>query len=413
MNGREARMEKEKGYLEDPLRGRFESVVRRAVEKGDGRTLVWLERTFFYPASGGQPDDRGTLGGLTVTSVEEEDGVRHEVAGRLAEGDRVEGEVDMARRLDHMRQHTGQHLLSRVLLDGWSLRTVGFHLGERTSTIDLDGEGGEKVLERAERVVNERIMADIPVTARTLTREQYESEARAPGRGTRSRLPEGTGEVRVVEIEGTDSSTCCGTHCPRTGMIGVLKILGTETVRGGTRVEFVCGTRALEDYAGKHSMLDSLARTFSADWSEVGRLVGKLQEESRAARKECSRMAAELAAARAGSMTDSAERVGRFRLVMGVMDGMDAAQARETATKIREEADTVVLLGTPSGPGLVFACTPGLDLDIGAVLREAASVMGAKGGGGKDFAQGGGGDPGRLGDALMRAREMVKEVFGG
>ncbi len=406
-------MHEEKGYLEDPLKGEFTAEVRKAARAEGGSSYVWLDRTYFYPVSGGQPDDRGTLGGLEVTAVDEVDGsVRHTVAGVLEEGRTVEGRVDMARRLDHMRQHTGQHLLSRVLLDGHGLSTVGFHLGETASTIDLDGDAGPDALACAERKVNELIMEDLPVGTRTLTREEYEADIES-GKGTRSRLPEDAGDVRIVEIEGVDSSTCCGTHCPSTGMVGSLKITGTEAVRGGTRVEFLCGTRALDDYAGKHSMLDSLARSFSSDWSEVGRLVEKLHEENRSLRKRCSRMSGELASSRAVEMAQAAERAGDLRVVSKVLDDVDASGAREMASRIREEPGMVVLLATIEGPSLVFACTPGLDIDMGALLRESSALVGGGGGGGKDFAQGGGGDSSMLKDALDLARRKVEEAADG
>ena len=130
----------ERGYLSDPLEGEFTARVTRVEDAGGEELRVWLDRTFFYPESGGQPDDRGTLGGFEVKAVSEDGGVCHLVRGRLEVGDEINGHVDMARRFDHMQQHTGQHILSRVFLSISGLMTVGFHLGEKASTIDLSGK---------------------------------------------------------------------------------------------------------------------------------------------------------------------------------------------------------------------------------------------------------------------------------
>ncbi|MDD3643418.1 MAG: alanyl-tRNA editing protein, partial [Candidatus Krumholzibacteria bacterium] len=149
----------ERRYLDDPLTMIFTAMVRGAEPAENGLTAVRLDRTYFYPESGGQPDDRGTLGGLPVRRViEDGDGVLHLVEGALDEGAAVEGVVDRSRRFDHMQQHTGQHLLSRVFADAARRATVGFHLGERTSTIDLDGPAGADLLERVEKAVNELVV---------------------------------------------------------------------------------------------------------------------------------------------------------------------------------------------------------------------------------------------------------------
>ena len=311
-----------------------------------------------------------------------------------------------------MQQHSGQHLLSRVFVERIGAATVGFHLGEAVSTIDLDTAAvDEATLAAVEREANEIVWGNAPIEARTLDRAAYEETA---GEGVRSRLPGGVEAVRLVEIAGLDRSTCCGTHCERTGEIGAVKILGTEKGRDSVRVSFLCGRRAYEDYAAKHEAIGELARRFTTDWREVGRLVERLSEEHRDMRKRLDVAGREAAAARGRELAVPDVEIGGTGIVKRVLEGIDPGELRTIATAVREEGDRVALLGLAADrPSIVFACTPGLPLDMGAVLRAAAAVMGAKGGGGPDLAQGGGGDPEALERALDEGERLVREALEG
>jgi alanyl-tRNA synthetase len=404
--------EMERGYLSDPLQGDFTATVTKVEDAGDGARKIWLDRTLFYPESGGQPDDRGTLGGFKVEAVSEDDsGVCHLVRGELEAGDEINGHVDMARRFDHMQQHTGQHILSRIFASTAGLMTVGFHLGEKASTIDLSGAASEEMIAKAEREANAVVFQDLPVSARVITRDEYES-AKEEGDGVRSRLPEGVGSIRIVEIEGTDSSTCCGTHCLSTGMAGTIKITGRENVRGGTRVEFLCGGRALGDYCEKHALLAALGSEMSTDWRELGSITEKLVSENKTLRRERDALSRELAGYRADEIGEPTGDIGGYGLVRKIFDPGDPGEVREMATKIKGSGEKIILFGMISpAPGLVFACDPSISADMGSALREAAAVIGGKGGGGKDFAQGGGGDPSKMEEALDAAEKMIREAL--
>jgi alanyl-tRNA synthetase len=404
--------EMQRGYLSDPLLGEFTARVTKVEDAGDGARKVWLDRTLFYPESGGQPDDRGTLGGFKVEAVSEEGpGVCHLVRGALEVGDEINGHVDMARRFDHMQQHTGQHILSRVFVSLGGLMTVGFHLGEKASTIDLSGRVTDETIAKAEREANAVVFQDLPVEARIITRDEYES-AKESGDAVRSRLPDGVGSIRIIEIEDTDSSTCCGTHCLSTGMVGIIKITGTENVRGGTRVEFLCGGRALGDYGEKHALLAALGGGMSTDWRELGNIVEKLVSENKSLRRERDALLRELAGFRAAEISKPAGEIGGFALVRKVFEQGSAVEVREMASKIRESGKNIVLFGIVSpAPGLVFACEPSIPADMSSALREAAAVIGGKGGGGRDFAQGGGGDPSRMEEALDAAEKKIRETL--
>jgi alanyl-tRNA synthetase len=400
----------DRGYLDEPFRGEFTTVVRRFEKGGDGIGKVWLERTWFYPESGGQPDDRGTLGGLRIVAVTDDDGgVCHHVKGTLEVGAEVKGIIDLERRLDHMQQHTGQHLLSRVFLKEMGLATVGFHLGEKICTIDLDGEvPGEEAVRGVETEVNRLVRENVKINSRMVGREEYE----AMQGGLRSRLPEGSDKVRIVEIEDVDSSTCCGTHCSATGMVGMVRVIGSEKVRGNTRIEFICGMRVLEDHREKHDLLGRLSGMFSTEWRQLGAIVEKLAGENKALRKERDELGRELAGFRAASIGKPSAKIGRYDLIRKIFDKADAGEVREMASKIRDDKDTVILFGIESPkPGLVFACTQGADLDMGSILGAVAGIMGARGGGGKDFAQGGGGNPEKIEGALDEAERLVKKAL--
>ncbi|MCK4537837.1 MAG: hypothetical protein KAV42_03460 [Candidatus Krumholzibacteria bacterium] len=404
----------ERGYFSEPERMEFSSVVRKVESGPDGLSRIWLDRTFFYPESGGQPSDRGTLGGLKVVTVlEDEDGVCHHVEGALSVGETVRGEIERERRQDHTKQHSGQHLLSRVFLEMCGLQTVGFHLGEDVSTIDLDREiGSEGMRDKVEKRVNEIIQEDIPVTSRVVSRAEYEElrENQDEGSRIRSRLPEGVGSVRIVDVKGVDVSSCCGTHCGSTGEIGLLKITGLEKVRNAARVEFICGMRALRDYSEKHALADRLARIFTTDWRETGTAVERLVEEGKKLRKEKSELARELASHMASDMDEPDITIGETGLFVREFDDADPGELREMVNRMKESPGRVVLFGIKGErPGLIFACSEDVSIDMGGIMGPVATVMGAKGGGRGDFAQGGGGESSKLGEALEKAVELIRE----
>ncbi|MBN1165057.1 MAG: hypothetical protein JXB45_10800 [Candidatus Krumholzibacteriota bacterium] len=407
----------ERGYFRDAKKTRFRARVRKAVPDGESGSHVWLDKTYFYPLSGGQPADRGTLGGLPVVEVaEDEDGVRHTLRGSLPEGAEVEGLVDPGLRLDHMQQHSGQHLLSRVFLEKYGLSTVGFHLGEITSTIDLDGENlTEEKIREVEEEVNRLVLANTPISVRIVGREEYDrlrEEDASGGKGLRSRLPQEVEKVRLVEIEGIDSSTCCGTHCSFTGEIGTVKVLGTEKVKNGTRVEFVCGQRAYRDYRQKNEALDRLAGMFTTDWRQLPPLVEKLSREVRSLRKEIDSLHRELAKHQAEELARPTGKIGGYGLVRKVFPDAESNVLREMVSRIRDRGDLVVLIGyRRPAPGLIFACSTGIELHMGELLKSAAAVMGARGGGGADFAQGGGGEEARVDAALDEAERLAREML--
>ncbi|MCC6905574.1 MAG: alanyl-tRNA editing protein [Anaerolineae bacterium] len=249
----------------------------------NGHPAVILDRTFFYPEGGGQPCDTGTINGVAVVDVQTQPetlDVLHVLAEPLtAEG--VTCEINRARRLDHMQHHTGQHILTQAFVSIADAHTVSFHLSPDSVTIDLDKANlSVDVLNAVEDLANHLVLEDRPVTARLADPDDVE--------GIRMRKMPGylaTDGLRVVEVQGFDSTACGGTHVARTGEIGQIRIIRTEKYKGGTRVEFRCGGRALADYRARQAVTAALAADFSAAFTELPQLVGKLRTDLREAQK--------------------------------------------------------------------------------------------------------------------------------
>jgi len=231
----------ERLYYTDPYTTEFDAHIVGA-EAHEGRPAVVLDRTAFYPTSGGQPFDTGQLGGVAVVDVvDRDDGTILHVIERELQAGPVRGRIDWTRRFEHMQQHTGQHVLSAAFERVVGARTESFHLGSVSSTIDLGRMVSAGEIDRAEDEANRVVWEDRPVTIRFADAEEA---AKLPLR----KEPARTGRLRLIDVENFDISACGGTHVARTGAIGMIAIAGSERVRGGTRVEFLCGVRALRGY---------------------------------------------------------------------------------------------------------------------------------------------------------------------
>ena len=295
-------------YYADPSLASFEAHVTdiREVSRNQGRSLwqIALDRSAFYPTSGGQPHDTGMLtatssGGAVleapILAVEEDEQgeVWHTTPKPLLAGTAVRGYVDWSRRRDHMQQHSGQHLLSALVHRQLGAATVSFHLGEMTSTIDLVREAiSPEELERVEDAANEIIAEDRAVTMRTIPRAEAEMLLAA---GTLHKLPEREGDIRLIEIDEVDLNACGGTHVRSTGQIGGLLIRGTERMRQGIRVEFVCGMRAAVTARRDLATLTRAATALSVGRLEVAEAVERLLAEGKAAHKARQKLTEEMA----------------------------------------------------------------------------------------------------------------------
>ncbi len=387
-------------YYEDVYCRSFtaEIVEQQETERG---AAVRLARSAFYPTSGGQPHDLGTLGGVRVRDVwVDDDG---EIWHLLEQGTpevatEIQGELDWQRRLDHMQQHSGQHLLSAAFIRLREAPTVGFHLGSEASTLDLDlarlsWESAFKV----ENEVNGIIWQNRPVVARFVTDEELE-------RLELRRDPQVTGDVRVVTVEGYDTTPCGGTHVRRTGEIGVLKITGLERYKGGTRVTFVCGRRALEDYRRALQTLQQASLELTVGQDELPEAVVRLREEGRETRYRLNKARDALLDVEAEELWSSLEPVEDQRVLVRYWPERPFAEVQGLASRLRERPATLVLLAGGEN-GVRVVCGRSDDLgahDAGEILRAAVGALGGRGGGSPVMAQGG---------APPAAPEAVREAL--
>jgi len=366
-------------YTDAYLRDFDARVVDRA---NDGRTL-YLDRTAFYPTSGGQPFDAGTLAGIPVRDVVDEgERIAHVLAAPAPATDTVHGAIDWTRRFDHMQQHTGQHLLSAIFADRFRLETVSVHFGAETSTLDLDTESlPRKTVLAVEQLANAAITEPHAVTV------SFESAATASGL---RKPPPREGELRVVTIDALDRSACGGTHVRSTAEIGSILLRGTERVRRTTRVEFVCGLRAVRAARSDHELVSALALSLGVAPSELVAKTKAQGEELRAAQSARREAASALDAYRARELFDATppDMAGHRRIVLRRDSG--------SVDELRSLAQAVVGIGharfigtLQSPPTIVFATSnsPG-GVDAGAVLKTQLAHHGGRGGGNARVAQG-------------------------
>jgi alanyl-tRNA synthetase len=394
----------ERLYYTDTTCTRFSARVTERLTR-EGHPAIVLDRTAFYPTSGGQPADRGTLDGIAVLDVvvREEDGaIVHILSEELPsfpkpEGSEVEGVLDWPRRFDHMQQHTGQHILSAAFEQVLDADTVGFHLGAEVSTVDiniarLDPETVMPVEELANRIIWE----DRPVSVRFVGPDEL---AALPLR----RPPTVEGPVRIVEIASPstgsghsfDVNPCGGTHVARTGEIGLVKIVRLDHRGNETRVEFLCGGRALRDYRAKNTTVNQLAAMLTVGHWELEQAMERLQAEAKQLRQDLRRAHRRLLKLEANELAETAVVHEPYHVVWKVWERQNSLpekSPRELQALAQELAQrpgmVALLVSIGERTHLCFARTEEADLDMAALLREACTQLGGKGGGRPHLAQG-------------------------
>ncbi|GAB4198920.1 MAG: DHHA1 domain-containing protein [Roseiflexaceae bacterium] len=393
-------MTTERLYFADAYLTSFSARIVARAER-DGRPAVALDQSAFYPEGGGQPADSGTLNGVQVVDVQVEDGVVwHSLAAPL-QGEQVRGMIDWPRRLDHMQQHHGQHLLSAAFERLFELTTLSFHLGAAVSTIDLAATAlSDAQIAAVEDLVNQVIWEDRSVLARFVTPEEL---ATLPLR----KPPKVSGAVRVVSVPEFDHSACGGTHPRSTGGVGVLHVRRWERRGETVRVEFLCGVRALRDYRARDAALMQLAADLSVGVDELGGALDRLRTAEERARKGLAQASEQLIAYEAAELLQHAQPAGSMLVVRRAFAARPVEELRLLARAIAERGG-VALLGVQADKAqLVFARGEGLALDCGALLRQTLTTVGGRGGGQAGLAQGGLPDPARLEEALDTAQTLL------
>lgn len=372
-------------YYSDAYRQDFEAAVSTCTAAGK-RFAVTLDTTAFYPTSGGQPHDLGTLGGRQVLDVVDDEtrGVVHLVDGPLEPGARVRGVVDWTRRFDHMQQHTGQHVLSAAFESVVQARTESFHLGATSATIDLHRLLTPAEIAKAEDDANRVVWEDREVRVRFVSAEEA---AALPLRKESGR----TGTLRLVDVADYDLSACGGTHVARTGAIGVIAVTGWEKFKGGTRVEFRCGGRALTQMRDWRDAFGAANRVLSVGAAELAPAIERLQGENKALGRTVRTLQEQLAGHVAADLVTTAAHVGDRVVVVQALDGWDAPGLKAIAASVAATPGGCAAVFSAARPALVvIARAPDVPVDASAVLKGLVAQFGGKGGGKPDLAQGGG-----------------------
>ncbi len=403
-------------YYDDAFVKEFEAEVLECAAVVDGkgtagggtgnsgkRWRVVLDRTALYPASGGQPDDRGKIGGAGILEiVDEGEEVAHFADAPVSLG-RVKAEVDWKRRFDHMQQHTGQHLLSAVLQEKFGLPTVSFHLGEEICTIDLRGaEPRAETLVAAEQAANAIIFEDRAVKVLYATREELR------GLGVRKDV-EREGVLRVIEIEGADLQPCGGTHVARTGQIGMVQLRRCTKIRQEWRLEFLCGERVARAARADYETRRAAAEKLKCSLEEVSNSVEKALAEREAGFKSAKARGERLAELEAEKIVrETPAGAGGVKVVARVIEGVEASYVLLLAPAIAAQEKTVALIARRECGHLLFGQHASVGKDMNALLKKVVAEVGGKGGGTKDFARG------ALTDAAnaQRAIELARAELG-
>ncbi len=390
-------------YLHDPYVTSFDADIIETRETDEGPAVIF-EETYFYPESGGQPFDLGTIDGVPITRIveTEDDAVLHFVE-RLPERSRVHCEIDAARRHDHMQQHSGQHILSAAFVHEADAETMSFHLGAKVSTIDLDKSPlSRDDIERAERAANAVARCGVPIRSSFVTCDE--------ARELKLRKPPPEGEnLRIVEVQGFDCQACCGTHPHSSGEVSPIVVRSFEKFKDGTRVEFLCGERALVDYRDTVARIRSLASVLSSSEAALVDTATKLQHERKSMGKELRRLKNQVLLTDAESWMDEATDVGGRSVLVKEAAELGPGELRALAQKLVAKPGRIILLGSVADgrAHLVFARSDNTDADMGALLRDAVEAVDGRGGGSPEIAQGGGPNTDGVADGLDVAMKLL------
>lgn len=359
-------------YFEDPYSTEFEAVLVESLVHAQKPALV-LDQTCFYPESGGQPSDRGTISGVEVIQVIEKDNRILHLLKENITSERILGRIDWPRRFDHMQQHAGQHILSQSFFELHGAATLSFHLGDAASTVEIDLRKMSDVeVEKVETKANEIVFQNREIKTYFVGDDEVEGiPLRKP--------PKKKGLIRVVEIADFDYSACGGTHPRRTGEIGLIKILKWERIRDNIRIEFVCGRRALEDYAWKNSHLRQLSNLFTVKEKEVFSSVERLLSDLKRQKKRNKKMQQKMIQFEAQDIIQAAEK----GIIKKIFTGRSHDEVRFLALNIIRKSDFIVLYGLEGEERiqLILARSENIDIDLREVVPELCSLIKGKGGG--------------------------------
>jgi alanyl-tRNA synthetase len=392
----------ERLYYNDSHLIEFEAQVIDITERVSGWTAVTLDRTAFYPTGGGQPSDTGALGNARVMECTDEgETILHVIQGPTPKiGDTIKGRVDWPRRLDHIQQHSGQHILSQALVSLYDAPTRSFRVMESVCEIDVDLiNPTEERIERAVELANNVIWEDRPMITKEVTSEEA---AQLPLR----KEPAREGSLRLIEIEGFDLTPCGGTHATHTGEVGIIAVRSWERAKGLTRIEWVAGRRALEDYRRANKSARSIAALFSTGRDDAPKMAARMLEENKQLHHRLKPLEEIASRAEADRLHAEAEpNATGVRVISMMYEHRDAESLRMIAQSLISQPKVVALLGSSDDDTarIVFARSPDASGDMNALMKTACTLLDGRGGGKPELAQGGGKNVDKLNDALRAA----------
>jgi alanyl-tRNA synthetase len=381
-------MEAQPAYWAEPLTWEFEAKITQKTSLGHGQFGVTLEKSYFYPTGGGQPHDTGTLGEARVVDVfwAEDGTVVHRVEGDVS-GPLVTARIDRNRRLGHMQHHSAQHIVSRALEHLLGLETLSARISaDSPSTIDVsDVELSGANLAQVERLANQLVFENRPIKTYFISEAQLET---VPLR----RPPKVSGQIRVVEVEAFDYSACGGTHCPSTGMIGLIKIVKTERKNKKLRLHFVAGQQALTTFQHYQGVVTDLCQQLNTRPEEVVSLVNRQMAQLAVAERELRSLQAEVLSFEAQQLNAQAESIGTVRLVKKLYSSRSMSELRELAKQLPTQDNLVAVLGGYEGQKLtlVVSCATGTGISARELLAHFLAQINGQGSGDARLAQGGG-----------------------
>ena len=367
-------METTKLYYEDAYLREFDAAVLSCREE-QGRYLVVLDRTAFYPEGGGQPADHGVLGGVAVTDVQERDGVVcHTCAGPLAVGSTVHGAIDWQRRFDHMQQHSGEHICSGLICGRYGCDNVGFHMGTDIVTIDFNADIPWEELLEIEGQANRYIQEDHPIDI------QFHRGAELDAIDYRSKKPL-EGDVRIVAFPGADCCACCGTHVLRSGQVGLVKFLSVQKFREGVRIELLCGQRALDYLSRTWEQAKTIGQHLSVKPVDAAAAVERLEDELSALKMRCAGLEEAVFAGIA------AEQAGKGNVLL-FQPPMKPDSVRKLADAVSKTCGGLAAVFAGEGSHYAYALGRADGQDISAAVKALNGALHGRGGGRNGFAQG-------------------------
>jgi len=394
-------MEADRGYATNAYQTDFEARIIDTKIIHDHQGVI-LDRTFFYPTGGGQPHDTGTLQGVRVIDViEQDEAVIHVMDGKITTG-KVTGKVDWKRRFDHMQQHTGQHVLSQAFVQVMGAETTGFHLGEEVTTIDLATSGLTwQAIHQVEDEANRVVFQNLPVRVHEATKETYSQfPLRKP--------PAVEGTIRILEVDHYDWSACCGTHVKSTGEIGLIKVVRFEKYKNGSRVTFLCGHRTLKALQEKTEILETVSRRLTFAETDLVQGIDRLLDQQ----KRLKKLEKQLLVYEAAERASRARKIGELFFHHDLFTDRDVRSVQSLCRQMTGNPKTVCLFGLQSNRAtIVLGQSEKGPLDLKSLTSRISELIKGKGGGNQRQIQVSGAETFRLPPAMEKLiHQIVHEL---